>query len=385
MLNSCMRVHGAMNNQDQEKLCQVALSLVEGVGTTLWKKLIAQFGSAQAVFQSSAKSLIRIPGSSRRLAAAILKKDTLSTAEALLIAHQRASIEIISFYDAAYPERLRHTTDAPPLLYFRGNTNLNATRIISIVGTRKATAYGRQMVEKLISELCAYHVLIVSGLAYGIDICAHREALKYGLPTLTVLAGDSGTIYPSMHKKVALAMLAQGGILSEHPLGTVLETHQFPARNRIIAGIADATVVIEAGDKSGALITADCANAYDREVFAVPGSIYDASSSGCNYLIKTQQAHLITDAGDIAYIMNWDTDTNALRPSDPMLKKLPQLTTQEQGAVQALKKLHKAVHIDELSYQASIPLNQLPSIMLQLELKNVVKFLPGNKFRLAAA
>lgn len=374
-----------MNNQDQEKLYQVALSLVEGVGTTLWKKLIAQFGSAEAVFQSSVKSLTRIPGSSSRLAYAILKKDTLSTAEALLIAHQRAKVQIISFYDAAYPERLKHTANAPPLLYFRGNADLNAARIISIVGTRNATDYGKKMVEKLISELCAYHVLIVSGLAYGVDICAHRGALKHGLPTLTVLAGSLDMIYPAMHKKVALAMLLQGGMLSEHPLGTSLETHQFPARNRIIAGIADATVVIEAGDKSGALITADCANSYDREVFAVPGSVYDTASSGCNYLIKTHQAHLITGAGDIAYIMNWDTANKAPRPSEPVMKKLPQLTTQEQGTVQALQKLHKEVHIDELSYQTSIPLSQLPSVLLQLELKNVVKFLPGNKFKLAAA
>lgn len=374
-----------MNNQDQEKLYQVALSLVEGVGTTLWKKLIAQFGSAEAVFQSSVKSLTRIPGSSSRLAHAILKKDTLSRAEALLIAHQRAKVQIISFYDAAYPERLKHTANAPPLLYFQGNTDLNAARIISIVGTRNATDYGKKMVEKLISELCAYHVLIVSGLAYGVDICAHRGALKHGLPTLTVLAGSLDMIYPAMHKKVALAMLLQGGMLSEHPLGTSLETHQFPARNRIIAGIADATVVIEAGDKSGALITADCANSYDREVFAVPGSVYETASSGCNYLIKTQQAHLITGAGDIAYIMNWDTANKAPRPSEPVMKKLPQLTTQEQGTVQALQKLHKEVHIDELSYQTSIPLSRLPSVLLQLELKNVVKFLPGNKFRLAAA
>lgn len=225
----------------------------------------------------------------------------------------------------------------------------------------------------------------MSGLAYGIDICAHRGAWKYGLPTLTVLAGSLATIYPAIHKKTASAMLAQGGMLSEHPLGTSLEVHQFPTRNRIIAGIADATVVVEAGDKSGALITADCANSYDREVFAVPGSVDEEASSGCNYLIKTQQAHLITGAADIAYIMNWNSDTNALQSSKPVLKKLPELTTQEQGAVQALNKLQKEVHIDELSYQASIPLNQLPSVLLQLELKNVVKFLPGNKFRLAAA
>lgn len=369
----------------QEKIHQIALLLVKGVGTTLWKKLIAQFGSAQAVFESSAKNLINIPGSSRRLAYEILKKDTLRMAEASFLAHQQKQIQIISLWDKAYPERLKHITHAPPLLYFQGNTDLNAAKIISIVGTRSATVYGKKIVEKLINELCAYNVLIVSGLAYGIDIHAHTIALKHGLSTLAVLAGSLDAIYPSIHEKLALAMLTQGGLLSEYPLQTSIELYQFPARNRIIAGIADAVIVVEANQKSGALITADCANAYDREVFAVPGSIYESYSSGCNYLIKTQQAHLITSAADIAYIMNWQTDTNMVQPSKHVLERMPQLTTEEQGTVQALKKLQKEVHIDELSYQAKIPLNQLSSVLLQLELKNVVKFLPGRKFRLAAA
>ena len=368
-----------------EKIHQIALSLVKGVGPVLWKKLIAQVGSAQAVFQSSAKNLINIPGSSRRLAYEILKKDTLRAAEALFLAHQQEQIQIISLWDKSYPERLKHITHAPTLLYFQGSTDLNAAKIISIVGTRNATAYGKRMVEKLISELCAYNVLIVSGLAYGIDIHAHKTALKHGLSTLAVLAGGLDVIYPSAHKKVASEILVQGGMLSEHPLQTLLEAHQFPARNRIIAGIADATIVVEANQKSGALITADCANAYDREVFAVPGSIYESYSSGCNYLIKTQQAHLITSAADIAYIMNWQAGKSTVQPSKHVLERLPQLTTEEQGAVQALEKLQKEVHIDELSYQAKIPLNQLSSVLLQLELKNIVKFLPGRKFRLAAA
>ena len=241
------------------------------------------------------------------------------------------------------------------------------------------------MVEKLISELCSYNVLIVSGLAYGIDIHAHKTALKHGLDTLAVVAGGLDVIYPSVHKKIALEMLSQGGLLSEHPLQTPLEAHQFPVRNRIIAGIADATIIIEANAKSGALITADYANAYNREVLAVPGSIYAPTSAGCHHLIKTQQAHLITGADDIAHIMNWQTDTSAVQPSKLILANLPLLTAEEQSAVQALQKLKKEVHIDELSCQARIPLNQLSAILLQLELKHIVQFLPGRKFKLAAA
>ena len=199
--------------ENQEKIYQIALSLVKGVGTVLWKKLIVQVGSAQAVFQSSAKNLINVAGSSKRLAYEILKKDTLRAAEALFLAHQQEQIQIISLWDKAYPERLKHITHAPPLLYFQGNTDLNAAKIISIVGTRNATAYGKRMVEKLISELFAYNVLIVSGLAYGIDIHAHKTALKDGLSTLAVLAGGLDVIYPSVHKMVASEMLAQGGLL----------------------------------------------------------------------------------------------------------------------------------------------------------------------------
>lgn len=369
----------------KEKICQIALSLTKGVGITLWKKLIAHFGCAQAIFQSSAEHLMNIPGSSKRLAYEILKKNTFRAAESLFLAHQQEQIQILSLLDSAYPKRLKDIIDAPPLLYCQGKIDLNAAKVLSIVGTRNATAYGKKMVEELISGLCAYNVLIVSGLAYGIDIHAHKTALQYGLSTLAVLAGSLDVIYPSSHKKIATIMRMQGGLLSEHPLNTPLAVHQFPARNRIMAGIADAAVIIEASHKSGALITADCANAYNREVFAVPGSIGMDASSGCNYLIKTQQAHLITSAADIAYIMNWEVGTSVVQPSKYVAGGLSQLTTEEQGTVQALRQLQKEVHIDEISSQTQIPLDRLSSVLLQLELKNVVKFLPGRKFQLAVA
>ncbi len=370
--------------ESQEKIHQIALSLVKGVGRVLWKKLITQAGSAQNVFQSESQQLMQVSGISRQLAYEILKQDTLHLAETLFLTHQQQQIQILSIWEKAYPERLRHTDQAPPLLYFQGNVDLNSSRIISIVGTRRATNYGKSVVEKLVSELTEYGPLIVSGLAYGIDVQAHRVALKKGLPTLGVLAGSLDAIYPAVHQEVAADMLKQGGLLSENPLQTPLEEHHFPARNRIIAGIADATIVIEANQKSGALITADYANAYNREVLAVPGNIDMPYSRGCNQLIKSHQAHLITSGTDIAYIMNWSPGKEKeLDVPKPAKKELiAQLTIEEQSVIQVLQTLQAAVQIDELSYQTKIPITQLAGILLQLELKNIVQCLPGSKFKL---
>ena len=366
----------------QEKVYQIALSHVKGVGYVLLKQLVAQFGSAQAVFQATLKELTKIPGSSKRLAQEILKKNTVPQATECLSVHKKANVRIITPWEDAYPARLLHIHDAPPLLYLQGNVDLNAAKIISVVGTRRATTYGKKVVEMLLNELSAAPVLIVSGLAYGIDIHAHRTALEHGMPTLAVVAGGLDIIYPSPHKKVAEEILAQGGLVSEHPLQTKPEAHQFAARNRIIAGIADATIVVEAGQKSGALITAHYANAYNREVFAVCGGIYDPYSVGCHHLIKTHQAHLLTNTADIAYIMNWHTGMPTVQPSQSILEQFPELTKAERLAIQAFEKLQKEVHIDELSYQSQIPLNQLAAVLLQLELKNMIRFLPGKKFKL---
>ncbi len=345
---------------------------------------MAQFGSARAIFHSTLKALTRVPGVSKHLAQAILSSNTTTEAAELLTRHNKANVHVITLWEKSYPERLRHIHDAPTLLYLRGKVELNTAKIISIVGTRKATNYGKKVIETLLRELSTYPLLVVSGLAYGVDIHAHKIALELGMPTLAVLAGGLDTIYPLIHKKVAEAMLAQGGLLSEHPLQTKLEAHQFAARNRMIAGIADATIVVEAGQKSGALITAHCANEYNREVFAVSGGIYEPYSAGCHHLIKTHQAHLLTSGADIVDCLNWNQGRPASKDILDILARFPELTEAEKGAVQTIQKLQKEVHIDELSYQTQIPLNQLAAILLQLELKNVVKFLPGQKFRLVA-
>lgn len=368
----------------QEKIHQIALSLVKGVGAVLWRKLVAQAGSAQAVFHSDQHQLIQLSGASKQLAYEILKQDTLPLAEELFITHQKNQIQVISIWEKAYPDRLKHTSQAPPILYFQGNIAMNSAKIISIVGTRNATHYGKRVVEKLISELKTYQVTIVSGLAYGIDIHAHQEALKQGLSTIGVLAGGLDTIYPAAHKKIAAAMVAQGGLVSENPLQAALEGHHFPTRNRIIAGMADATIVVEADQKSGALITASFANDYNREVFAVPGNIDAIYSRGPNNLIKNHQAHLITSGADIAYIMGWDQSEHPSRPSPIKEAMIAQLTLEEQGVMQVLEKSQAAVQLDELSYQIQMPTSQLAAVLLQLELKNIIQCLPGNKFKLVS-
>ena len=368
----------------EEKVYQIALSQVKGVGYVLAKKLMARFGSAQAIFQSTLQAFTKASGISEGMVQKIRESDAFSKAAALLASHAKANIRVITPWEDTYPERLKHIYGVPMLLYFRGNVDLNRAKVISIVGTRGATNYGKKVVETLLSDLSTYPVLIVSGLAYGIDIYAHRTALDLGLPTLAVVAGGVDTIYPAAHKRTAEAMLAQGGLLSEHPLQTRPSAHQFAARNRIIAGLADATIVVEAGQRSGALITAQYANEYNREVFAVSGDIYAPYSAGCHYLVKTHQANLLTSAADIVDAMHWGDGAPAEKNILDSLDQLPELTEAERNAVQTLGKLQKEVHIDELSYQTRIPLNQLSAILLQLELKKIVKFLPGKRFRLAA-
>ncbi len=368
----------------QEKIYQIALSQTKGIGYVLANKLMASLGSAQSVFHSSARELSKALGGDYKLAKDIISQKGVEEAETLLADHIKAHIQVITPWEQSYPERLKHTTGAPTLLFCRGKTALNEPKVISIVGTRRATGYGKQVVEHLLRELSTYPVLIVSGLAYGIDIHAHRVAMELGLPTLAVVAGGVDKVYPLAHKKIAEAMLEEGGLLSEHPMNTQVEVHRFAARNRIIAGMADATVVVEAGEGSGALITAHYANEYNREVFAVAGGVYDKFSVGCHQLVKKHQASLLTDASDIIEGLNWHKDGGVKRDSLEVFRKSPDLNQVERGAVETIGQLQREVHIDDLSYQMQIPLNQLASVLLQLELKQVVRFMPGRKIRLAS-
>ncbi|MCS6824748.1 MAG: DNA-processing protein DprA [Cytophagaceae bacterium] len=365
-------------------LYEIALGWVPGIGHQTTKILISYCGSAEAVFKTSRSKLIKIPGVGQHLASAILSFSDFSKAEAEIEKAQKHGVQILFYTHSSYPERLKQLADAPTLLYYKGNTNLNAEKIISIVGTRSNTAYGKEITEKIVRELAPYKPIILSGLAYGIDIIAHRAALEAGLETIAVLGSGIDVIYPSAHKDIASRMTRQGGLLSEYSFGTKPDAHHFPARNRIVAGLSDAVLVIEAAEKGGALITAEIANSYNVEVLAVPGNVDNKFSEGCNTLIKQHKAHMCTCAEDIANLLNWSNNTNTTLVNNSSRKKnLPtDLLTEEEKKIVELLISADSLHIDELSWKSQIAVNRLSSILLNLEFNGWIKSLPGKKFKI---
>lgn len=371
-----------------EKVYQVALSNVEGIGDVAFGKLIQHFESAQNVFNAPLEYKIKALGKKLGVALQSLKENgkILQAAHDLILQHAGRDIDVCTRCQTNYPERLEQLYDAPAVLYSRGDLDLNASRIISVVGTRTATPYGKRFVAKILEELASLGSLVViSGLAYGIDIEAHRVALSLGLPTGAVLAGGLDHIYPAAHKPFVAKMLArQGALLSQHAMGVKPEPYRFAARNRIIAGLADATLVIEADRKSGALITARHANAYDRQVFALPGDIYSGQSAGCHHLIKTNQAHLVTEAADVLYHLHWQ---NTDSPSKSPDRKSPclSLTSLEQKVVDAIAADGPLADVESVSRSTTLELSQLASVLLELEMKRVIRCMPGRKLTLCSA
>ena len=364
----------------------VALSMIPLVGGVTARQLISYCGSAEAVFFSRTHQLTNIPGIGPKIRQHLGNRhQLLELARQEVEQCQSRGIEIITLASPRYPERLRHIYDAPIVLFYRGTANLDNRKVIGVVGTRQATAYGRRVTEELITSLAHHHVLIVSGLAYGIDITAHRAALKAGLPTVGVMASGLDIIYPAAHRHDALEMTRQGGLLTESPLGTKPDGPRFPARNRIIAGLADAVVVVEAAEKGGALITANLANDYDREVFAVPGNLYQKYTRGCHRLIKEHKARLLTDSQDIITTLNWDIDhaREAKQAAQAQhYEVMADLKEEEKTVATLLDQQPAGMIIDEISWKSQIPVNQLAGVLLSLEFKQVVKALPGRKFQL---
>lgn len=362
---------------DQERLSLLALHLVPGIGDRLFKQLISYCGSASQVFAKPKGMLMKVPGIGPVAAAAISLKQTFWQAEVEIKKAEKDQVEIIFYLDPAYPSRLKQIEDAPAFLYIKGNVNLNVHKVVAIVGTRKATNYGKAFVEKISDELLPHNPLIVSGLAYGIDIHAHKHALKIGLNTVGVMGSGIDVIYPSAHKEIANKMLSGGGLITENPMGSKPDAHNFPARNRIIAGLCDALIVVEAAESGGALITAEIANAYNKDVFALPGNLNNEFSTGCNKLIRTNKANLLSSIKDLEYIMNWSASDNG-----PQSKKIDllDLNEEEKTIVAALQ--GRALAIDELTIKTSLSPGTLATQLLILELKNVLKVLPGKMFKL---
>lgn len=367
---------------DQSRLSLLALHFIPGLGDYLIRQLVGYCGSAEKVFQTPKGKLQKIPGIGRKTATLIQTGSAFARAEQEIRKCERNKIALVFFTDENYPRRLRSIDDAPTLLYLKGNVNLDASKTVGIVGTRRSTNYGRHCIEELVNGLKPLKPLIVSGLAYGIDILAHRQALECSLPTIGILGSGVDVIYPSAHYEVAARMEADGGLVSELPLGTKPDAHNFPARNRIIAGLSDALVVVEAGETGGALITADIANSYNKDVFAFPGNIGQSYSYGCNQLIKQNKASLITSSADLEYMMNWSQETaQAPQPS----LNLDEFEEQERKVLLTLHEHGGTLVIDELSWKSNLPVPQLASILLTLEFRGAVQSLPGKLFRLSRA
>lgn len=363
---------------DQERLSFLSLHFTPGIGDFLVKQLVSYCGSAEQVFKTAKGKLLKIPGVGEVSAEAIKNGNSFQKAEREFKKAEKEETEIIFFIDKAYPQRLKLIEDAPSILYYKGNQSLNPIKSVGIVGTRQATEYGKELVDKICRDLAPHQPLIVSGLAYGIDIQAHKYALQYGLPTIGIMGSGMDVIYPAAHKDTARKMISQGGLLTENHFGTKPDAHNFPARNRIIAGLCDALIVVEAAEKGGALITADIANSYNKDVFAIPGNIGSQYSEGCNKLIKTNRANLFNSVKDLEYIMNWSSDAPTSLPA----LNLSSFEPDEQTVIQILKAKKTPMMVDELSIRSSLNPSKLASILLTLEFKNIVKSLPGKLFAL---
>lgn len=366
---------------DQNRLALLALHFIPGIGDYLVRQVVSYCGSAEKVFKTPKGKLLKIPGVGAVTADAILNGKPFQQAEKELIKAEKESVELLFFTDKKYPSRLKNIPDAPSILYAKGNTDFENLKVVGIVGTRQATSYGKERVEEIVKELVPHGALIVSGLAYGIDIHAHKQALKQGLPTLGVMGSGMDIIYPAAHKEIANKMLDHGGLATENSFGTKPDAHNFPERNRIIAGLCDALVVVEAAIKGGALITAEIANSYNKDVFAFPGGIGETYSAGCNNLIKINKAHLLTSVKDLEYIMNWDAATSPKKVKPSL--SLAEFDEFEQVVLKILIEKKAPVLIDEVSWKSNLPVSQLASVLLGLEFKGVVKSLPGKQYALA--
>lgn len=358
---------------------QIALTMIPGVGPRLARHLLAHFGSTEDIFRASVRELSKASGIGPILAKIIYDKAYMQRAERECSFVEKHNIQTIWLTDSAYPQRLEACDDGPPLLYFKGDANLNDQHIVSVVGTRNSTAYGKKLCEDLIAGIKEINPIVVSGLAYGIDVIAHRAALQNNIPTIGVVAHGLDRIYPPMHRDIAEQMLHTGGLLTEFPSGTKPDRMNFPMRNRIIAGLADVTIVVEAGIKGGALITAEMANGYHRDVGAFPGSVNQPYSEGCNYLIKTNRAHLIRNADDLLYLMNWQKQQS--KASAPQLSLLPpDLNPDEKKVFHYLRQVEQA-SVDQIAINLDWPQSKLAMILLEMEMNNVVISLPGKIYK----
>jgi len=364
---------------DEEILYVLALKFTNGIGDILAKQLISYCGSAKAVFNMPKGKLMRIPSIGAKMVETVTNSTGVSEAQKCIDACLKYDIRIIPYFDSSFPPKLKLVNDAPLVLFCKGAFINWNKKIVAIVGTRKATEYGKSMTLQIVNDLKSHDAIIVSGLAYGIDIAAHKASLDQNMCTIGVLAGGLDKVYPALHKNVATEMLESGMLVSEHPPGVKPDAHNFPARNRIIAGMSDTLIVVEAAAKGGALISANVAFSYNKEVFAVPGQLGGKYSDGCNLLIRSQKAIIYTSIQDLEYHLNWEVGKEVTKESVVDISKF---TIEENLIIKILQEFDQGLQLDELSWKSELSVNKTLTLLLNLEFSGVVQSLPGKQYKL---
>jgi DNA processing protein len=355
-----------------ENYYQLALSLVPGIGPIRFKKLLEHF-TAEELFKTSGKCLRQLESSTKAVRLAIEGFDGFKLIDLELKFIEKHDIQLLSIQDKNYPKRLLDCADSPPILFFKGNCEMNAYRSVAIIGTRVNTEYGKRMTEDIVAALKPYNVMISSGLAFGIDIIAHKACVKNDISTIGVLASGMDKLYPKEHRHTAMLMQQNGGLLTEFLSGTLPNRENFPTRNRIVAGMAEATLVIETDVKGGSIITAELAHGYNRDVFALPGRITDTKSSGCNALLKNLKAQIFTSVEDMALAMGW---IEREKKKKQQRQLFIELSMEEQCIIDILKGQDK-IHIDSLLEKSQLSSSQIAAALLNLEMQTIIQIMPG--------
>ena len=366
--------------ETSNEIFKIAFANLHGIGPSRGAQLISKIGSVEEFFSLNPKELFLKTGIAKTIIQNLNRDEAMREAEKQLSYNQKHAIKSLFFLDSDYPRRLKQCPDQPMILFSKGNFDVNHEKIVSIVGTRNQTDYGTSILEELIRSFSGMNITVVSGLAYGVDISAHRLCLENDITTFGVLGHGLDRIYPSKHKNTAIKMLDQGGLLTEFGIGTNPDRENFPMRNRIVAGISDATIVIESKAKGGSMITAELANDYNRDVFAFPGDISRPYSEGCNKLIRQEKAHLITEGADFLKFMNWNS-----KESKQEQKVLFEHFDENEKQILEILSNQSDLHMDVLSIRTGISASKMNVILFNLEMKSAVKHLSGRRYRLATS
>jgi DNA processing protein len=360
----------------EEIIYRIALTKIPKIGPVLAKSLLNYFGNAKKIFCANPRERMKVSKVGQAIASAFENPDIIRSAEKEFDFVEKNGFDILFYLDDNYPRRLKHFDLSPVLLYYNGSANLNPNKTVAIVGTRNPTSSGRLMTEKLVKDLSALDVTIISGLAYGVDAVAHKACINENVETIGVLGHGLDRIYPQEHHHLSKRMIKNGGLLTEFGFGTIPDRQNFPMRNRIIAGMADVVIVVESKVRGGSIITAEFANEYSKDVFAVPGRPDDIYSQGCNALIKRTKAHLLENVEDLKYIMRWEENE---KPKTVQRDLFQTLTTDELAIVDVVR-MNKEIRIDEISFILSKNSSELAPLLLSLEFKGMIRSLPGSRY-----